>query len=71
MTIENSAPKPRQYFSPCPEDRSLQAYKSWILDIAQAVGATEDLTDTEQTWTSAWRGFWQKFDSSVPNHEEK
>jgi hypothetical protein len=42
-----------------PKDRSLDAYKAWVRELAQRLTKTE-LKFTEQEWIESWKEYWGK-----------
>jgi len=43
-----------------PKDRSLDAYKDWITEIARRLTTTkEHIKFTEAEWTVHWKEFWK------------
>jgi len=41
-----------------PKNKSLEAYKDWVKDIAKRLTKTEFLL-SEQEWTESWKEFWK------------
>jgi hypothetical protein len=41
-----------------PKDKSLEAYKEWVKDIAKRLTKTEFLL-SEQEWIESWKEFWK------------
>ena len=39
-----------------PADRSLAAYKAWMLGVLARLGGTDDMTEAQ--WEAGWREFW-------------
>jgi hypothetical protein len=49
--------EPRRFYSR-PADRSLQAYKDWILGMTLALNPDAKDEITEDEWHRAWQKFW-------------
>jgi hypothetical protein len=44
-----------------PKDRSLEAYKAWIMDIAKKVTtASTEVRWTEEEWAANWKKYWKE-----------
>lgn len=44
-----------------PKDRSLEAYKVWVIEIAERLTKEDiDLQLTPQDWTINWQEYWQE-----------
>ena len=44
-----------------PKDRSLEAYKAWIMEIAKRLTAAPTTVKwTEEEWIANWKKFWQE-----------
>ena len=41
-----------------PKDKSLEAYKEWVIDIAKRLTKTEFLL-SENEWEENWKEFWK------------
>lgn len=41
-----------------PKDKSLEAYKEWVIDIAKRLTKTEFLL-SEKEWEENWKEFWK------------
>jgi hypothetical protein len=41
-----------------PKDRSLEAYKAWIKELAFKMTGKNDNSMTEADWEEAWKKFW-------------
>jgi hypothetical protein len=69
-TDENE--KPRMVVTRPGEDRSLEAYKTWILSIKAALTGGEPVEDgsvSEEKWKESHREFWQKRDAAKEEGE--
>ena len=40
-----------------PADESLEAFKAWVLNVANKFGGKDDLSEVE--WIAAWQDFWR------------
>lgn len=44
-----------------PKDRSLKAYKAWMMEIAEQLTTEKiGIKWTEEEWIAKWKKFWQK-----------
>jgi hypothetical protein len=43
-----------------PMDKSLQAYKDWIMAMAKSLNPNAKNTMTEEEWVQRWKKFWAK-----------
>lgn len=43
----------------CPKDKSLEAYKAWMTDLAKTL-ATDTIKWTEEQWITNWKKFWKE-----------
>ena len=43
-----------------PKDRSLQAYKDWIMGVMKRILPDAEDTMTEEKWVESWKKFWSK-----------
>jgi hypothetical protein len=44
-----------------PKDRSLEAYKAWMMDIAKRLTTDETrIKWTEEEWIANWKKFWKE-----------
>jgi hypothetical protein len=51
----------KQVFSSHPRDKSLDAFKTWIIDIARRLTTEKSTIEfTEAEWTAFWRDFWRE-----------
>ena len=59
--------EPRRFYGR-PADRSLQAYKDWILGMTLALNPDAKDEMTEDEWRRAWQEFWAAaHDASAPD----
>jgi hypothetical protein len=56
------ANKPHKKFTVSrPKDRSLEAYKAWITEIAERLTTNRTgIKWTEEEWRANWKKFWQE-----------
>ncbi len=54
-----------------PADRSLQAYKDFILTILAAVSPDAIDDQSEEQWQAAWQKFWNAADNAAPHTSEE
>lgn len=44
-----------------PRDKSVEAYKVWIMEIAQRLTTAKELIQfTENEWLTSWKEYWQE-----------
>ena len=43
-----------------PSDKSLAAFKKWILDTTKSLGGSEKDDLTEKEWRESWKEFWSE-----------
>jgi hypothetical protein len=44
-----------------PQDRSLEAYKAWMMDLAKKLTTgSAELKWTEEEWITNWKKYWKK-----------
>jgi sulfur relay (sulfurtransferase) DsrC/TusE family protein len=43
-----------------PKDKSLEAYKAWISEIAARLTTQKSIKLTEEEWRKSWKDFWQQ-----------
>ena len=44
-----------------PKDRSLEAYKAWVIEIAQRLTTQKTMIElTEDEWRKSWKEYWQQ-----------
>lgn len=44
-----------------PRDRSVEAYKAWIMEIAQRLTTAKEMIQfTENEWLTNWKEYWQE-----------
>jgi hypothetical protein len=43
-----------------PKDRSLEAYKAWIMDIAKRLITGTEVRWTEEEWIANWEKYWKE-----------
>jgi hypothetical protein len=44
-----------------PRDKSVEAYKAWIMEIAQRLTTAKELIQfTEKEWLTSWKEYWQE-----------
>jgi len=44
-----------------PRDKSVEAYKAWIMEIAQWLTTAKELIQfTEKEWLTSWKEYWQE-----------
>jgi len=56
QTKENNGGKPSS-----PKDRSLEAYKTWMTEIAQRLTTQKTMIElTEDEWKKSWKEYWQQ-----------
>ena len=56
QTKENNRGKPSG-----PKDRSLEAYKTWMIEIARRLTTQKTMIQlTEGDWRKSWRKYWQQ-----------
>jgi sulfur relay (sulfurtransferase) DsrC/TusE family protein len=42
-----------------PKDKSLEAYKAWMSEIAARLTTQKSIKLTEEEWRKSWKDFWQ------------
>ena len=42
-----------------PKDRTLEAYKAWMLEIINHIAPNAKKTMTEEKWLAGWKKFWK------------
>ena len=48
-----------------PKDRSLEAYKAWVLEIATRLTKEDTkIKFTEEDWTAYWKEYWKERSSN-------
>jgi hypothetical protein len=48
-----------------PKDRSLEAYKEWIINVAQKIQPDAKDSLSESEWKKRHKAFWEDVDSEV------
>lgn len=43
-----------------PKDKSLEAYKAWMSEIAARLTTQKSIKLTEAEWRKSWKDFWQQ-----------
>ena len=43
-----------------PKDKSLEAYKAWISEIAARLTTQKSIKLSEEEWRKSWQDFWQQ-----------
>lgn len=51
-------------------DKSLQAFKDYIMEIIEHLGIKDDRTIPEEEWEKKWRKFWGKGEESESQNED-
>jgi hypothetical protein len=64
--MANQEPNKPQLHLTRPLDRSLESFKTWLMEMTQALvpGAPDDMT--EEDWIDAHKKFWEKVDKNSP-----
>ena len=57
---------PDLFFSK-PKDKSLQAYKDWIMGVTLQFNPNAKDTKSEEEWIESWKKFWSKAEGSKDN----
>ena len=52
-----------------PRDKSLDAYKGWMMEIARRLTTTTTIHLTEAEWAANWKEYWNKNASSRGNQK--
>ncbi len=42
-----------------PKDKSLEAFKVWILEMYEHLTGKREDTTTEEQWIALWKAFWE------------
>ncbi len=50
-------------------DRSLQAYKDFIMEIVSHMGIQDDGSTTDEKWEARWREYWKNADGAESQDE--
>jgi hypothetical protein len=62
----------KRIFFSRPRDKSLQAYKAWILNTLKRINPdAKDDSMTEEKWIEHWQKFWSKADDIAKSQETK
>ena len=52
-----------------PRDKSLDAYKGWIMEIARRLTTKDTINLTEAEWVANWKGYWNENADSHGNQK--
>lgn len=50
-------------------DKSLQAFKDYVMELVKHLGIKDDGTITEEKWEKKWRKFWGNIEKSETQDE--
>lgn len=54
------AKKKLKFLASRPADKSLPAFKQWILDTTKSLGGSDKNDLKEKEWRKAWKEFWSE-----------